>query len=159
MYERLKFENLGVVTRDQLREPSQINAKLFRAVALLNAIWNGGVVESYGDIDILPSTVNVFGGTVVHSLSSKKDTIAVAASESFEGLPSLIISGLVVDSRYQGIGISRHLLSQIEDYAKDRGHTVLRLSAFDNLVPYYRHLGFEQLEPADKRLMMREISS
>lgn len=65
-----------------------------------------------------------------------------------------------VDPEYQGRGLGRALLGEVEDWAAERGMTALTLTTFSQVPwnrPLYEHLGFVALDEADLSLGLRAV--
>jgi GNAT superfamily N-acetyltransferase len=65
---------------------------------------------------------------------------------------SLFIVELSVDRAWQGKGIGRQLIACAADHARKMGLTALTLTTFREVpwnAPYYRRLGFSDIEEAD----------
>lgn len=50
---------------------------------------------------------------------------------------------VAVATRYQGQGIGRALVGFAEEFARERGFTLMKLHARDTAIPFYEKLGYE----------------
>ena len=130
------------------------------------AIREAGISDSYelmvlaGQLGYSVSEEQVRNG-ILRIAGSDTEKILVAADEKNEAVawtsvaivehfytpPVVEISGFVVDEKLRGRGIGNRLMSEAEAWARDRGHSLIRLRANatrKDAHRFYEGLGFEK---------------
>ena len=72
-----------------------------------------------------------------------------AVAEYLEVEAFVVIGGLIVDSRYRRNGIGKMLMGQAEDWARERGYSIVRLSSTVSRTAshrFYEELGYTKIK-------------
>jgi ribosomal protein S18 acetylase RimI-like enzyme len=66
-----------------------------------------------------------------------------------ESEPFVVIGGLVVDSNHRRLGIARNLMARAEDWTRERGLSIVRLSSSSTRTAahtFYKTIGYEHIK-------------
>jgi GNAT superfamily N-acetyltransferase len=95
-----------------------------------------------GDIIVAKKNGIVVG--FIHHIEHTKDTNASCSKECSNN--DLEIKGLFIDPNFARNGLGRLLFKEVEAIALEKGVGIVNVSASLNSLPFYRKMGFEEIE-------------